>query len=103
MKSDLREYSVWNPDKCQTIFDSGWHFSNLGDPAFIYNKFMSYPTDAELRGQYDISPELIRERRSKLMDPLGRDVSFIQTELDVPQFVIDNIEKYWGYVLKYTG
>lgn len=96
---ELRQYFLWNLGASQAIFDSGWHFSNLGDSTFIHDKFMAYPTDAELRGQYDISPELIQSRKMRLMDPLGRDVSFIQTELDVPQFIIDNIGRYQEYIL----
>ncbi len=96
---ELRQYFLWNLGGCPTIFDSGWHFSNLGDPALIYDKFMSYPTSTDFSDRYDISPELIQARKARLMDPIGRDVSFIQTELDVPQFVADNIERYQEYVL----
>ncbi len=100
---ELRQHFIWEPMGCRTIFNSGWHFSNLGDPALIYNKFMSYPTDVEVRDKFDLSPELIRERKAKLMDPLGRDVSFVQTELDVPQFVSNNLKRFWGYVLLGEG
>lgn len=96
---ELREYFLWSLGGCHTIFDAGWHFSNLGDPALIYNKFMSFSHSAELSGKYDISSELIRTRKAQLMDPLGRDVKLIPTELDVPQFIIDNIERYREYIL----
>lgn len=96
----IREYMINTPRKMLSVMDSGWHFSNLGDGKSIYNKMSSLSHSIELMWKYDISPEKIECRRKILMDPLGRNVSFVKTELDVPKYVIENMEKFEKYVLK---
>jgi hypothetical protein len=93
----IRQANLWNPG-C-TIPDAGWHFSNLGDPERIHAKFNAFSHSRELNEKYDITPELIRMRKSGLKDPLGRDVKFTKTKLDVPQYVHDNIEKFKECIL----
>lgn len=95
----LRQFYIKDPRKVYTILNSGWHFSNLGDPSMIHNKFMSFSHSTEFKGKYDLSPKSIQKRKTQLMDPLGRNVSFVATELDVPQFILDNIERYQEYIL----
>lgn len=95
----LRQFHIWDPRKVYTIFNSGWHFSNLGNPTVIYNKFISFSHSNELKNKYNFSPELIQKRKAQLIDPLGRNVSFVATELDVPQFILDNAERYKEYIL----
>ena len=96
----IREYFVEYPEYLFTIFDSGWHFSNLGDPNKIYNKFNAFSHYNEFNKKYKLSPKLIEERKRNLIDPLGRDIKLIKTEiLDVPQYVIDNKERFKNYIL----
>ena len=66
----------------------------------IYNKLMSFSHSDELPAKYNISPELINERKKNLLDPLGRkDVKFEQVELDVPEYVRQNLDRYKEYIL----
>lgn len=81
---ELRQHCLWEPDRIHTIFNAGWHFSNLGDPGSIYDKLMAFSQ---------------RARKRALMDPLGRGVYFIPTYLDVPQYILDNRDKYSEYIL----
>ena len=94
-----RELNLWDLRNDFTIKNSGWHFSNLGDPALIDAKLKSFSHGSEFERKYHISSNLIAERKAELRDPLGRDVSFVRTELDVPAYILDNIEKYEGYIL----
>jgi beta-1,4-mannosyl-glycoprotein beta-1,4-N-acetylglucosaminyltransferase len=96
---ELREYRLWESNPENTIFNAGWHFSNLGDPDSIYDKLMAFSHSAELNERYDLAPRLIEKRKAQLRDPLGRDVSFVPTELDAPQFVFDNAERYRELIL----
>lgn len=97
---NLRESFLWNRHEGCTILNAGWHFSNLGNSDTIYNKLMSFSHSTELSVKYDLSSELIQKRKEQLLDPLGRkNVSFIATALDVPQFVLDNVERYSEYIL----
>ena len=95
----LREFCLHTPNDVYTIFNSGWHFSNLGSSDMIQNKLISFSHSDEFRDKYNLSAKEISKRKKQLKDPLGRDISFIQTELDVPQFILDNIEKYREYIL----
>jgi len=95
----IREFNLWSPKNMYTIFDSGWHFSNLGTSKRILEKLNSFSHKDELNSRYSLTDELIKERRDNLRDPLGRNVSFVATELDVPGFILKNIDKYKDYIL----
>ena len=95
----IRESNLWDLRNDYTIKKAGWHFSNLGDPVLIDKKLKSFSHGDQFRKKYQITPKLIAERKAKLRDPLGRDVSFIRTELDVPQYISDNIDQYKELVL----
>ena len=96
---EIRQLFLWDRTCDYTVSDAGWHFSNLGDPSLIYKKLCSFSHSKELNIKYQLSEEKIEERKANLKDPLGRDVSFIRTPLDVPQFITDNIERYGKYIL----
>lgn len=95
----IREYGLWNRSSVNVIENAGWHFSNLGEPKRIYNKMKAFSHSDEFEEKYNISEELIQERKSKLVDPLGRPVEFMATELDVPEYVLKNIDKYREEIL----
>ena len=95
----IRESNLWDLTNDYTIKKAGWHFSNLGDPDLIYKKFCSFSHSDQLNNRYELSAEQIAERKKELKDPLGRDVSFVMTELDVPQYILDNINKYRDYII----
>jgi beta-1,4-mannosyl-glycoprotein beta-1,4-N-acetylglucosaminyltransferase len=95
----IREHNIWSPENNFTIPNAGWHFSNLGKGESIYNKLNSFSHSDELNSKYKITPELIEERKRNLQDPLGRKVKFIKIELDVPKYIMNNIEKYKDYIL----
>jgi len=95
----IRESNLWDLSNDYTIKNAGWHFSNLGDPVSIDKKLKSFSHGDQFKKKYQITPELIAERKAKLRDPLGRDVSFIRTELDVPQYILGNIERYKELIL----
>jgi beta-1,4-mannosyl-glycoprotein beta-1,4-N-acetylglucosaminyltransferase len=95
----IRQLFLWDLTEDYTIKNSGWHFSNLGDPGLIYKKLCSFSHSKELHQKYDLSKKAIKRRKKRLQDPLGRDVSFIETPLDVPKFITDNIDKYKKYIL----
>lgn len=98
----IRQQCIETPERLPTIVNAGWHFSNLGEPLNIYNKLNSFSHAEELNSKYKITPALIKKRKNKLMDPLGRNVKFIKTKLDVPQYVLDNLNYYKceGYILE---
>jgi len=96
---EIRQLFLWDRTCDYTVSDAGWHFSNLGDPSLIYKKLCSFSHSKELNVRYQLSEEKIEERKANLKDPLGRDVSFIRTSLDVPQFITDNIGRYGKYIL----
>ena len=95
----IREANLWELQNDFTIESAGWHFSNIGDPILIDAKFRSFSHSEQLKNKYHITADLIAGRKAELRDPLGRDVSFVRTELDVPAYILDNIEKYEGYIL----
>ena len=96
---NMREAFLWNKNE-HTVKDAGWHFSNAGDPRLTHWKLTTFSHSKELQAKYDLSPELVAQRKKDLVDPLGREgVSFIPTELDVPQFVLDNLDRYKEYIL----
>jgi len=90
----IRELNLWDLSSDYTINKAGWHFSNFGEPTSIYKKFLSFSHSDQLCNKYDLSLEEIKNRKLELKDPLGRDVEFISTSVDVPKYVLDNIEKY---------
>ena len=97
---NIRQDYLWNRDMGVTISEAGWHFSNLGKPQDIYDKLMAFSHSEELSSKYKLSPELIQERKEALVDPLGREeVFFNKTDLDVPFFISDNIERYRECIL----
>lgn len=95
----IRQFNINTPERMRTIINSGWHFSNLGSANNIFNKLMAFSHSDELNKKYQISEELIEQRKKELRDPLGRNVNFIKTKLDVPEYVINNIEKFRKYIL----
>lgn len=99
----LRQLFLWDLEHDYTIKNAGWHFSNLGDPDLIYKKFCSFSHSNELNSKYYLSKKAIANRKQNLQDPLGRNVSFVQTDLDVPKFVTDNIQKYKRYIINVSN
>lgn len=95
----MRQDFLWNLDDAVVIPDAGWHFSNIGEPLSIYDKFCAFSHSNELNEKYSISPEAIENRKATLRDPLGRDVKFIRTELDVPGYVEANYERFSRHIL----
>jgi len=95
----IRESNLWDLSNDYTVRDAGWHFSNLGDPTLIYKKFCSFSHSEQLHNRYELSFEQIAKRKAELRDPLGRDVEFIATDIDVPPYIIDNAEKYSEYFI----
>ena len=93
----IRESNLWDLSNDYTIKKAGWHFSNLGDPELIFKKFASFSHSNELSNKYDISHAAIKKRKAELKDPLGRDVEFVPTQIDVPQYIEDNLRKYKEY------
>lgn len=98
----IRQLYLWESDFYFTIKDAGWHFSNLGDPAIIAKKFASFSHSKELGEKYEISAMAIDRRKKLLKDPLGRKVWFVQTDLDAPQYILDNKEHYKEFILNYV-
>jgi hypothetical protein len=90
----IRELNLWDLSRDYTINKAGWHFSNFGDAALIYKKLLSFSHSNQLCQRYDLSLEHIENRKLELRDPLGRDVKFVSTEIDVPKYVLDNMDKY---------
>lgn len=99
---NLRQDFLWNREEAFVIPSAGWHFSNLGEAQSIYAKLMAFSHSEELSMKYDITPELINQRKGELLDPLGREgVEFEKTPLDVPYYIKENMQKYIdkGYIL----
>jgi hypothetical protein len=90
----IREMNLWDKVLDCTIDNAGWHFSNFGTPDSIFKKFASFSHSDDLDNRYHISTNAIRARKERLEDPLGRDVSFTATDIDVPKYVLDNMDKY---------
>jgi len=96
---ELRQLYLWDRRGEILIKNAGWHFSNLGSGKSIKRKLDSFSHSDELNNKYYITPEAIENRKKRLQDPLGRDVRFIATELDLPPYIINNMHKYEGYIL----
>ncbi len=69
----------------------GWHFTNIGSPDFIKNKLESY-SHQEYNGSSTI--ELIREAINTNVDFLNRGFRLWKDESDLPDFIIQEKEKY---------
>jgi beta-1,4-mannosyl-glycoprotein beta-1,4-N-acetylglucosaminyltransferase len=92
---EIRQYDLWNP-KRNMIINSGWHFSNIGDPQRIYDKLkaISHCDDPEFQ---DISWAKICLRMAHLQDPLGRSGVELEVHTDLPKYLINNKDKYGEY------
>jgi beta-1,4-mannosyl-glycoprotein beta-1,4-N-acetylglucosaminyltransferase len=92
---EIRQHDLWNP-KRDMIINSGWHFSNIGDPQRIYDKLkaISHCDDHEFR---DVSVYNIRYNKEHLLDPLGRNGVELEVHTDLPKYLIDNKDRYRDY------
>ena len=90
----FREQNLWDKRNDYTIKKAGWHFSNFGSSESIFKKLASFSHSDDLDEKYHISRDAIRARKARLEDPLVRDVSFMMTDIDVPPYVFDNLDRY---------
>ena len=84
------------------IEDGGWHFTNMGGADMIRRKLESY--DHQEFNHEDIKADLERKMEAG-EDYVGRNVDwqgnpfvFHTSELDLPQFILDNKEKYADFL-----
>lgn len=86
----------WANDVAQ-IKNSGWHFSFLGNANNMFNKIQNYA-----HSEYNnITEEESNNRISALKDPFERDDFKIRIENNLsylPNYVVENIEKYLKYI-----
>lgn len=74
-----------------TIPNAGWHFTNMGDAEFIKRKLNSY-SHQEFNNPN--VTDWIEDRIGANLDFIGRDFKFTIDELGLPDYVIQNKEKY---------
>lgn len=81
------------------ITSGGWHFSFLGNVDHIYNKLQNY---AHTEFSH-ITRESIEQAVKNLSDILSRPGHVMKVEQDIsylPQFVVDNVDKFSKYILQ---
>lgn len=85
--NDLRA----NPVEADIWEDGGWHFTNLGGAEAIKKKLESYDHQ-----EVNIPwiKDGIEDRLSMNVDFLGRDYHFWVDESELPQYLLDNKDKY---------
>lgn len=71
--------------------NGGWHFTNLGGIDAIRLKIQSYDHQEV---NIPIVTNGLEERLANNMDFLGRDFQFWVDESELPQYILDNKEKY---------
>lgn len=90
---EIRQYQINDPDKRIMIDNAGWHFSNLGPPDRIYNKFTSFSHWGDPMFK-NISIESIKRNKKEHKDPLGRPVTYeIINDSALPDYIQENKEK----------
>lgn len=89
---NLRAYDEARKHMWATVFpNAGWHFTNIGGAEFIKRKIKSYAH------QEFNNPEflgLVDERIAQNIDYLGRDFKLGVDESELPQYLLDNKDKY---------
>ena len=70
----------------------GWHYSYLGDPKTKIQAF----AHQELNVPANI--DVLDERKQKLLDPFGRDATIQVVDLDGPEWLLQNRERYSQYI-----
>jgi beta-1,4-mannosyl-glycoprotein beta-1,4-N-acetylglucosaminyltransferase len=97
------KYKFWRIDKYKNITkieNGGWHFSFLGNPAFIASKIKSY-----VHNEYDTEEytnlEKINLRIKNLIDPFDRNKKLTKVLIDetYPDYIIKNQDKYKDLIL----
>ncbi len=71
--------------------NAGWHFTNMGGAEMIKRKIRNYAH------QEYATPEIlnaIKDRFNRNVDYLGRNFKFGKDETDLPQYILQNKEKY---------
>lgn len=80
-----------NPVDADILEDGGWHFTNLGGLEAIRRKLASYDHQ-----EVNIPwiKDGLEERFNNNVDFLGRDFQFWVDDSELPQYVLDNKDKY---------
>ena len=83
------DHSTDSPHKF--IENGGWHFTNQGGVNQIRRKLESY-------GHQEFNTDKIKKRLDKQIannrDFIGRNFKFLKDESDLPQYILDNRDKY---------
>lgn len=87
---EKRKY-MWAPR-----IKSGWHFTNIGGAEFVKKKIQSY---AHQEANTPFILNQIEARIAANQDYLGRDFKLGKDETDLPQYLLDNREKYAKFML----
>lgn len=75
----------------KTEFYAGWHFTNMGDVDFLKRKIESY---GHQEYNTDGIKSMIASRLHNNRDYIGRNFTFIVNETDLPEYILENKEKY---------
>ena len=80
-----------NPVEADILEDGGWHFTNLGGLASVLKKIESYD-------HQEVNIPWVKDgmadRFERNVDFLGRGFQFWKDESQLPQFILDNKERY---------
>ena len=90
----LNELRSEKKTRCVYVRNGGWHFTNMGGADQIRRKIESY-------GHREFDTAEIKSKIEKMMsenkDFIGRKFRFWVDESDLPQYILDNKEKYKEY------
>lgn len=78
-------------EKAPTFSNHGWHFTNMGGAEFIKRKLASY---SHQEFNYPLITDFLQHKINHNIDFIGRNFTFIKDETGLPQYVLDNREKY---------
>jgi beta-1,4-mannosyl-glycoprotein beta-1,4-N-acetylglucosaminyltransferase len=94
--NDVRQ----SKDHLNRIYNSGWHFSHLGDENQIAYKMLA-SSHSEYHSPEYLSVEKIKERRDSLRDPYDRNGFHIVKDdsIGLPSYVMKNRDKF-AYLIK---
>jgi len=87
-KGSINQFRQELPNR---IENGGWHFTNMGGEAFIRRKLESY---GHQEFNTDFVKSMITTQIAKNLDYVGRAFIFTKDESSLPQYLLDNKDKY---------
>ncbi len=91
----------WRASHDAIFKDGGWHFTNMGGPEMIRRKLESYDhqefNNELVKGDLEFKIENDEDYVGREVDWQGKPFEFHVDESELPQYLLDNKEKYHAY------